>query len=271
MSLAHTPREFREVPLGLIDEPVLASRSSMDETKLDELTTSIRTIGLQQPIIIARVGDRFEVIAGHRRTRASKRAGLAAIPCIVYPDKSSALEAVKYAENRHREDLNPADEAIWFSELLERDCGGDVDALAEQLSEKRSYVEGRLLLFSGDPEVFAALQRGEIGLGVAHQLNRCTDAAWRRYLLHQAAVGGATVTVVSGWIQQWQRDAAIQTGEAAPVPAAAPAGPVPETDYFRCAVCGKTDNVHLMRPINVHDYCKLAILDALLAAYRGEQ
>lgn len=270
MSLAHVSREFREIPLGLIDAPELPSRASMDEQKLDELTASIREIGLQQPVIVARVGDRYEVIAGHRRTLACNRAGLAGIPCIVYPDKSTALEAVKYAENRHREDLNPADEAIWFAELLERDCGGDVDALAEKLHEKRGYVESRLLLFSGDQKVFAALQRGDIGLGVAGQLNRCADPQWRAYLLHQAIVGGATVAVASSWIQQWQRDQAIAAGASAAPVETSPAGPVPELNYFRCAVCDGTEDVHLMQPINVHVHCKRAILDKLLASYRGE-
>lgn len=263
-------REFREIPIGLIDEPVLPSRSSMDEHALDELVTDIRAKGLLQPIAVVSVGERYEVIAGHRRRVASGRAGLAAMPCIVYPDRAAALEGVKYSENRFREDLNPADEAIWFSELLERDCGGDVDRLCEQLGEKRAYVEGRLVLFQGDPDVFDALRAGEIKIGVAHQLNRCTDKSHRGVLLHQAMTGGATVAVVSGWISDWQRWAMPQSETAAPSgPAAAPSA-VAETNYFTCICCGKSDNVHLMTPVNVHQHCKLAILDPLIATVRGE-
>src|SRR5204862_2468204 len=143
--------------------------------------------------------DRFEVLAGHRRLIACKRAGLAAAPSIVYPGKGFAHDAIQFAENRHREDLNAADEAIWFTELLESTCGGDVDVLCERLHEKRPYVEGRLNLFAGDELVFDRLRAGKINIGVAQQLNRCTDQLRRRSLLHAAITGGATVAVVSGW------------------------------------------------------------------------
>lgn len=270
MNLAAIPREFLEVPLGLIDAPELPSRSTMDEIKLDELTANIRLNGLIQPLALARNGDRFEVLAGHRRSLACKRAGLVVVPAIVYPTKEAALAAVTFAENRHREDLNPGDEAIYFSELLERQCDGDVDRLCALVGEKRGYVENRLLLFQGDPEVFEALQADRIAIGIAHQLNKCTDVRYRRYLLHQAVVGGATVAVVSGWILDWKNQQAYVTGEQAPASTAAAPSPVPETNYYTCAVCQRSDNVHLMQPISVHTHCRLAILDPLLASARGE-
>jgi ParB/RepB/Spo0J family partition protein len=270
VNLREVAREFREIPLGLIDEPVLPSRSSMDETAMDELTTSIRIDGLQQPMVVARVADRYEVIAGHRRRLACGRAGLVAAPCIVYPSKDAALVAVQFWENYGREDLNAADEALWFSELLERDCGGDVDVLCERLRKKRSYVEGRLLLFMGDKLVFEQLQAGKITIGVAQELNRCTNERYRRYLLDAAIRGGATITVVKGWLQDWQRNeqlaGASQTASAEPL---APAS-LPAMNPFTCECCGGTDNAHLMVPVYVHQHCKLAILDKVLAAYRGE-
>ena len=270
MSGAPLTREFREIPLGLIDDPQLPARSTMDEHKLDELATDIRLKGLIEPIIVARNGERYEVIAGHRRRIASGRAGLVAVPCIVYPTRGAYLEGVKYSENRYREELGPADEAIYFAELLERDCGGDVDKLCEQLGEKRGYVEGRLLLFQGDAEVFSTLQQGKIGIGIAHELNRCSDEPQRRSFLWNAVQGGATAALVRGWVDQWKRQQQLAGGAVvAAEPLTAPA-PVPETDFFRCYCCRGTDNVHAMRPVNVHDYCRLAILDKLLTAYRGE-
>lgn len=263
-------RELKEIPLGLIDSPVLPSRSTMDEVALDELAASIRRHGLLQPMVVGRVGDRFEVIAGHRRFLACGRAGLVVAPAIVYASVDAAKEGLKYAENRFREELSPADEAIWFSELLERDCGGDVDQLCAQLHEKRSYVENRLALLAGDPQVFEALQQGKIKVGVAQQLNRCTHAEYRRWLLHQAIVGGATVAVVVGWITDWQRQHAVSNGAATPTPAPDAAVPIDESNFFRCEVCGETTDVHVMRPVNIHQHCKKAILDPLLKSYRGE-
>jgi ParB/RepB/Spo0J family partition protein len=270
VNIRDIPREYREIPVGLIDDPQFPARGSMDEEKLEQLTADVRAKGVLVPINVARNGERYEVIAGHRRRIAAARAGLVVIPCVVYPSRDQALEAVKYSENRHREDLNAAEEAIWFAELLERDCHGDVDELCELLGEKRTYVESRLLLFQGDEQVFAMLQRGEIRIGIAQQLNRCGDQQYRRYLLRQAIAGGATVTVVASWIADWQRDQQSRAGvDQAPAPTPSPA-PIPETNFFRCYVCQGTDNVHLMRPLNIHDYCRLAILDKLVAAYRGE-
>jgi ParB family chromosome partitioning protein len=270
MNVPTTTRGFKELPIGLIDGPALPSRSSMDEQKMDELVASIRDVGLQQPIIVARVGERFEVIAGHRRRLACGRAGLLTAPCFIYPSKTDFDVAVQFAENRHREDLNPADEAIWFSELLEGTCAGDVDVLCARLGEKRGYVESRLLLFSGDERVFEKMRAGEIKLGVAQELNKCTAERYRRYLLHQAIVGGATVAVVKGWVMDWQRDERARSGEPEhPVSAPAPS-PAPELNYFTCAICGGTHDVHRMQPVNIHGDCKTAIFDKLVAAYRGE-
>lgn len=273
MTLRATRREFREIPLGLIDDPKLPSRSTMDEQKLDELVTSIAQLGLMQPISVGRVGDRYEVIAGHRRTMASKRAGLVAVPCVVYDSVDAAHEALKFAENRYREDLNPAEEAIYFNELLERDCGGDVDKLCEQLGAKRVYVEGRLNLFLGDGKVFEALQDGKIGIGVAQEINRCTDESYRRYLLNQAIVGGATRAVVSGWILDWQKQERLNAGAPAPSSSSAPLAAIPETNFFRCYVCKGTELIHTMQPVNIHAHCQLATLDKALEQFarRGEQ
>lgn len=271
MNLAAAPREFKELPLGLIDDPELPSRTSMADEPMDELVASIRAIGLQQPMIVHRAGERFNIIAGHRRLLACKRAGLAVAPCLIYPTKDTAQIAIQYAENRFREELNPADEALLFAELLERDCHGDVDVLCERIGEKRAYVEGRLVLLR-DQDIFDALQSGRLAkVGIAHQLMKVTDPLMRRYYLDSAIRGGATVSVVSGWVMEWQANQRALSGEPAPASSAAAPGAVPQTNYFTCAVCGETTDVHLMVPINVHQHCKLAILDKLLATYRGDQ
>ncbi|HLZ44400.1 MAG TPA: ParB/RepB/Spo0J family partition protein [Gemmatimonadales bacterium] len=270
MSVAALVREFKELPISLIDEPRLPSRSAMDDEKLNDLIHSIRVNGLLQPMIVARVADRFEVIAGHRRRIACGRAGLVTAPCIIYPTRDDALDAIQFAENRHREDLSAADEAIWFSELLEQKCGGEIEKLCGLVGEKESYVNNRLALFSGDPDVFAALQRGLIKIGVAHELNKCPDERYRRYYLDCAIRGGATNALVAGWIQEWRTLFGSPQAPAAPALASEPGIPDAPHNPFTCEVCGKADNVHLIRQINVHQHCKLAILDPLLATYRGE-
>lgn len=261
---------FRELPIGHIREPELASRSSMDDTKLDELTADIRHRGIIQPIIVAAIDAEYEVIAGHRRRVAAARAGLVVMPCLVYATKTAALEGLKYAENRFREELSAADEAIYFSELLERDCAGDVDRLCAVLNEKRAYVEGRLLLFAGDAQVFEALQADRIQIGVAQQLNKCTDEDIRRSFLRNAIIGGATVAIVAGWISEWKKVHDLMPSGGAATPAGAEPLPLPVNDVFRCEICGQNNHPHTLRYMPVHAHCDLAILQPLLRTYRGE-
>jgi ParB family chromosome partitioning protein len=270
MTLAHVKPETREIPLWLLDPPPNPSRVGMEEHELEELARSIRLNGLIQPLIVARDGARYQIVAGHRRSIAAERAGLVAVECRVYPTVTTALMAVQYAENRFRADLSAAEEAILFSDLLEREAGGDVDALCELIGERRTYVEGRLNLFSGDELVFKALLEKKISIGVAHKLNEIDDQRMCRYYLDAAIRGGATIAVVTGWVQQWKQDSQYTASAGAPPsPSPAPSA-VPQMNYFTCACCDGTDNPHLMVPINVHQHCKLAILDKLIAAYKGQ-
>lgn len=267
MNLSAIQREFLELDLFLVDEPRLMSRSRIDDGPLEQLAENIRAVGLLQPLIVGRTGDRYEVVAGHRRRLACTLAGLTKAPCIVYPSCAVALEAIKYAENRHRQDLRPTEEAIWFLELLERDCGGDTDVLAAHLNEKRAYVERRIALVQGDPEVFRAADEGRVVLGVAEQLNRCTDLFHRRYLLDLAIRNGATVAVASGWLEDWKLLHAPAARHLVNGQAPDPPAPVPLTDAFTCHLCQLKEHPASMRPIQMHDYCVHAVLRPALALW----
>lgn len=262
--------EPREIPLHLINPPALPARSSMDDLKLEELTRSIARLGVISRLIVCPIGDRYEVIAGHRRLIAATRAGLVAVPCEVYPSRALAHEAIKFAENRFREDMSAAEEALYFGELLERECGGDIEMLAGLVGERVSYVDNRLQLLAGDPEVLRALGDRKIGITVAHELNKCPDQSYRRHFLEHAVKGGATQSAVAGWIQTWKLSIADHAGLEAPASVRAPAiAAAPVFDPMRCAVCGES-NSHIPETISIHTHCRLAILEPLLKSYRGE-
>lgn len=270
MTIANAARETKDIPVGLIDEPELPSRTAMDEQKLDELAASIKAIGVQQPIVVVRQGERFRVIAGHRRRVAAGRVGLVVMPCIVYAEGTEDLDVVQFAENYHREELNPADEAIWFSELLERKCAGDITKLCALLGITRSYADGRLLLFSGCREVFEALRAESITIGVAHELNRITDPEYRHYYLVLCVRDGATIATAQGYVQQWKHLFVDVPKSALPETAAAPSVAVmPAHDPMQCYVCRKVDR-EIPQFLYVHQSCLSRILDPMLAHARGE-
>lgn len=254
----------RVIPIQLIDDPALASRSEMTEEGIEELTTSIRDIGLINPISLVERGERFEVVAGHRRTIAARRAGLPAVPAIVYPADYPSLRVIQAHENGRREDVNPVDEAVWFSELLEHECGNDIDKLAGMVGEKRSYIDNRLELLLLDEGIRDALRAGKIKTGVARELQKCGDPQYRAYYLEHAIKSGATVAVVIAWVTDWRNMFAT-----AQPPAAAPSAPVEPVivehhDPFRCYICRKSDPRFIPEQITVHSHCRLAILDELL-------
>jgi len=263
-------REERELPLAVIDEPALPTRSTMDEEKMDQLVASIRAHGLIAAIsVIERDDLRYEVVCGHRRRIACARAGLATMKCYVYP-KDADVTVIQAHENSRREDVNPADEAAWFDDLLKEKCGGDIEKLCGLVGEKLSYVDNRLALFRGDQRVFEALQRGEIKIGVAHELNKLPDDGYRLYYLRQAIRTGATVAAVTGWISEWRRTFEnVPPSSPAPAPAAL-SEPGEQYDPHRCHICGKNDPRYVPELISVHTHCKRAILEPLLATYRGE-
>lgn len=266
--LAHVRPEYREIAIELIDDPELASRINPDDESIESLVQRIRTLGFFSTINVKPRGDRFEVIAGHRRTIAARRAGLSTLPCLVYPSDACLLEAIQQAENVERKELSPAEEAIWFAELYERHPEEGTDGLAARVNEKRAYVEARLALLQGDDQVFAALRDGKIGVGVAQQLNRCTNQMYRRHLLDQAIRNGCTVATAATWIAEWVATIEPATRGALKADAPAPAAAPIVNDYFTCHACGSKAHPERMRPINVHDYCVDANVAPALEMWR---
>lgn len=271
MRLLTQDRRSCDVRVELIDDPELPSRATMDDEQLEQLAASIRDVGLIEPMILFAVGDRFQVIAGHRRLIACKRAGLEYAPCVVYPERPAQQRLIQAHENARREALNPAEEALWFAELLDVDCDGDIDKLAGIVGETVNYIDGRLSLVRGDERVFDALKRGTIKLGAAHELNKCEDAYYRKYFLDCAERSGANVTTIAGWILDWKKGQAPAPPQQPQTEPDAPGMNAAPHDPFTCYVCRKANNVHLIRQINVHEHCKLAILDPMLNSDGGGQ
>jgi hypothetical protein len=166
--------------------------------------------------------------------------------------------------------MSPCEEAVMFHELMRHECEDDIDRLCALVNKRLSYVDARLALLRGAEDVFEALRAKTIGVGVAEELNKVTDAHYRKHYLDHAVRSGATRGLVAVWVQEWKT---CLSGAVTPAPAPAAGDAAmadPTFNPFTCEICGRADNVHLIRQINVHQHCKLAILDPLLAQARGE-
>ena len=160
---------YREIAVSSIVPNTNQPRAQFDEEPLDALADSIGRIGLLQPILVRQVEtDRFELIAGERRWRAAKRAGLQTIPALVrsVEDQESLEEAL--VENLHREDLNPLEEAAAFLQL-QQDFGLTQQAVANRVGRSRAAVTNatRLLQLPGEVQELIAARRLSAGHGRA--------------------------------------------------------------------------------------------------------
>ena len=251
--------DARMISTEKIRPPKNPSRETMDEAKLQELIDSIALLGLIEPLVVEPEGELFYVLAGHRRFVACQALALPEIPCVVRKPSNIAGEAITAHENAFREDLNPGEEAKYFAGLLDTSCGGDTDVLAAKVGYSRQYVEGRLALIAGDSQVFDALLKGSIAIGVAVELNKVRDHGMKLVYLDSCLRGGASVTLV----REWRIKANLLYGDNLPTPGdQPPAGvvtlPAPQLT-MACFFCGSDQEVYAMELVYLHRFCKRAI------------
>lgn len=260
---------FDFIALELIDEPDIAMRETIDQAALVELADDIRANGVVQPLRLTPKGDRYEIVAGHRRYLAATIALLPRVPAIIRASSRGEIESMKVAENSHREEVNPAEEARYYDRLLNEHCGNDVDALCAMVRRSRATVETRLLLLQGDAEVLLALQRRQLGIGVAQELNLITDETQRRMYLDAAVRGGASTRLVREWRSQWERLQAFQAGQEPPGEHYEPPPPQPPGSTLSCFVCDSNEDPHDLELIYLHRSCKRLIVSRIITEVKG--
>ena len=168
-------------------------RLAFDETSLEELAASIREHGVLQPILVRPLEEgEFQLIAGERRWRASRTAGLTTIPALVEEiDDDTALE-ISIIENLQREDLSPLDEAAMYERMV-RDHGYSVRRLAQKLGKDKGYLENRLRLADAPEDVRELVSLRKDTLSHAYELLKVEDPKKRRKLAAQVARGELTL------------------------------------------------------------------------------
>ena len=158
--------EIAEIRLADIVPNPTQPRTEFDEEALEELADSIRQLGLIQPITVKRDGEKYIIISGERRWRASERAGLESIPAYIREVDDTTLHAMALVENIQREDLNAIEISLGMQRLVE-ECGLTQEALAERLGKKRSTVANYLRLLNLPEEIQFAIKGGLISMGHA--------------------------------------------------------------------------------------------------------
>jgi ParB family chromosome partitioning protein len=220
---------LREVPIGSIKPNPRQPRVNFDEDTMSSLAASIKELGILQPVLVRQVGgeaaDDFELIAGERRWRAARRAGLQTIPVLVQTsDETRSLEQA-LVENLHRQDLNVLEEAAAYQQLIE-EFGYTHDQVATRVGKSRTAVTNILRLLQLPAGVQRLLSEGQITPGHARALLGTPDRGYQEALAKAVVADGLTVRAIEDLV----RGHAEQGDPPAPDSPAPPVGVAPPVD-----------------------------------------
>ena len=184
--------KMAEIKLSDIIPNPTQPRTEFDEEALEELADSIRQLGLIQPITVKREGEKYIIISGERRWRASAKAGLENVPAYIREVDDTTLHAMALVENIQREDLNAIEISLGMQRLVE-ECGLTQEALAERLGKKRSTVANYLRLLNLPDEVQFAIKGGLISMGHAKAIASVESKAKQLSLLKRCIKSNLSV------------------------------------------------------------------------------
>ncbi len=192
-------------------------RVHFDEESLNDLAASIRELGVLQPILVRPAGTGYELLAGERRWRAARRAGLSVVPAVVrVTDDLGSVERA-LVENLHRQDLTPLEEAAAYQQLIE-DFEFTHEQVAQRVGKSRSAVSNMLRLLTLPPSIQHLLADGRLSAGHAKALLGTPDRAFQEQLARRAVAEGWPVRAV----EEAVRDRSSGLGGASPADADEP-------------------------------------------------
>ncbi len=242
------------VPMALINEPEVPVRSTMADQAMADLVESMAANGLLSPISVRPAPhQRYEIIYGHRRYLAARQLRWTEIRALVVTDGAVPVEAARIHENAFREDVNPADEAIYLAQAQEA-MSLDLEGLCKLTRRSEEWVNQRFDLLRGDQDVFEALRHGAIPLGVARELNRLKDPALRKDYLGHAAVAGWSAKETHRWVEQANAIPAAGTPAVPPAPTATDVEPPPVVQNS-CHLCKGSGDPQNLQWVLWHTYC----------------
>ena len=182
-----------EIDINLIETNPFQPRTEFDETALRELAQSIKEQGVIQPVTVRKLGyNKYQLISGERRLRASKMAGLSKIPAFIRVANDEQMLELALIENIHRENLNAIEVAISYQRLID-ECNLTQEEVSEKVGKSRSAVANFLRLLKLPPEIQLAIRDGHISMGHARALININDKEEQLKLLQQIIMDEMTV------------------------------------------------------------------------------
>jgi len=233
--------------------PAFVERNIIDKEALDELAANIKKVGLINPIVIKKVKDKFEIVAGHRRYLALKLLGAVSVQCSVITGTNDQTEFVKLSENLQREDLNDIEEAQMLMRLKKISKGTEA-SVARMIGKSEGYVRQKLTILKYPERLFAALAARKITFSVARELMRLKNENMMNEYLQHAIEGGATPALVKLWVDQIvQQEKRDKLGPEKIDNSAA--GSQPMKHFYECELCKAEANLVDSMLHRIHHEC----------------
>lgn len=203
---------INEIPISQIEANPNQPRREFDSESLQELATSIREIGIIQPITLRQIDDnRFQIIAGERRWRASQIAGLTAIPAYIRTISDESIMEMALVENIQREDLNAIEIALAYQHLLEND-GMTQEKVSERVGKSRAAIANYLRLLRLPAQIQLSLQKKEIDMGHARALLSIDSPSLQIKLYKEIMKNNYSVRKVEEMVSLLKNGEEISTG-----------------------------------------------------------
>jgi ParB family transcriptional regulator, chromosome partitioning protein len=182
----------REIDIDLIEPNPEQPRTRFSEANLDELARSIRSNGIVQPIVVRRVGNRYQIVAGERRWRAAQRAELHRVPAVVREVADDKLLELALIENIQRQELNPIEEARAYRKLIDS-IGLTQESVAEQVGKERTVITTSLRLLRLPEDLQICIEEGRLSAGHGRALLMSDDPEVQKNVAKAAMANGWSV------------------------------------------------------------------------------
>lgn len=183
---------IQEIPISQIVPNQKQPRTSFDDETLAELAQSIKELGIVQPLTVRKIGDKYQIIAGERRFRASKIAGLKTVPAYIRNVDDEQVLEMALVENIQREDLDPIEISISYQRLME-ECNLTQEMLSERIGKKRATVANYLRLLNLPAEIQLGLRERVLQMGHARALLSISDYDKQIQIYNQILKEGLSV------------------------------------------------------------------------------
>lgn len=246
--------KYTTISLDRILDPEKPIRENLSQETVKDLTTSIKQIGIINPLIVKEEDDNYRLIAGHRRLVAAGIAGLTEAPCIVVKVKGVTSEIIKLQENLIRDSISPIDWANHLAHLKEQHKL-DNAKIAKMLGMSESWVSQHLQILEYPTLLLEALKTNRLAFSSARELAQIRDPQKRDAYTNHAIRGGITPALATRWRKEANREPIDQTPQHPRPEGTPPPEPAP-TPPPACVVCGEAIKPEQSMTLTIHKNCQ---------------